>query len=230
MCSWESYKTTAPIANHLTQLNPSSQAINMPISPPPDLRQRRKTSGSSPSGSSGSSPSDTLSSTFQSAESKISSALHIPWDDLPPWRRDNPSILTSYRPTSNSYSLSFLSLFHLHNESVNIWTHLLGSVLFALLSVYLYLLLHPRYESASQADILAFACFFAGAAVCLGMSATYHTLCNHSESVAKWGNKLDYSGIVVLIVGSYVPALWYGLGCHGEGGLMSVYLGMVSFE
>jgi adiponectin receptor len=173
--------------------------------------------------------SDTLTSTLSSAESKITSALHILWDDLPPWRRDNPSILTSYRPTSNSYFLSFLSLFHLHNEFVNIWTHLLGSIFYTLTSVYLYLLIRPRYESATQADVLVFGCFFAGAAVCLGMSATYHTLCNHSESVAKWGNKLDYSGIVVLIVGSYVPALWYGLGCHGDGGLMAFYLGMVGF-
>ncbi|KAK4445670.1 hemolysin-III channel protein Izh2 [Podospora aff. communis PSN243] len=196
-------------------------------SPPPNLRHRRP-SVPSPSGSSGPSALHSAESAITSATTKLTTALHISWDDLPPWRRDNPSILTSYRPTSNSYTLSFLSLFHLHNESVNIWTHLLGSVLFTLLSLYLYILLHPRYETASQADILVFACFFAGAAVCLGMSATYHTLCNHSESVAKWGNKLDYSGIVVLIVGSYVPALWYGLGCHGEGGLMSFYLGMIA--
>jgi adiponectin receptor len=58
------------------------------------------------------------------------------------------------------------------------------------------------------------------------MSATYHMLCNHSERVAKWGNKLDYTGIVLLIVGSYVPALWYGFFCRE--GVLTVYLGAVS--
>jgi adiponectin receptor len=58
------------------------------------------------------------------------------------------------------------------------------------------------------------------------MSAVYHMLCNHSEEVAKWGNKLDYTGIVFLIVGSYVPALWYGFYC--EAGVLTGYLGAVS--
>ncbi len=74
--------------------------------------------------------------------------------------------------------------------------------------------------------MLALGCFFAGAVGCLGMSATYHLLCNHSEAVARWGNKLDYSGIVLLIVGSYVPALWYGFFCWA--GWLTGYLGAVS--
>lgn len=60
------------------------------------------------------------------------------------------------------------------------------------------------------------------------MSATYHAISNHSDKVAKWGNKLDYTGIVFLIVGSYVPALWYGFWC--EPGKLTVYLGAVSFS
>jgi adiponectin receptor len=62
--------------------------------------------------------------------------------------------------------------------------------------------------------------------VCLGMSATFHTLSNHSDTVAKWGNKLDYTGIVALIVGSYVPALYYGFFCLPN--LMTAYLWVVS--
>lgn len=58
------------------------------------------------------------------------------------------------------------------------------------------------------------------------MSATYHAICNHSPDVAKWGNKLDYTGIVCLIMGSYMPALYYGLYCLPR--LLEVYLAMVS--
>jgi adiponectin receptor len=168
----------------------------------------------------------TILSTAQALENKLEHALLVLWDDLPHWRRDNPSILSGYRATSNSIRGSLASLWYLHNESVNIWTHLLGAIAFAVGGVYLYALVAPRYESASAADVLVFGCFFGGAFCCLGMSATFHTLCNHSEKVAMWGNKLDYTGIVFLIVGSFVPALWYGFYCWEV--LLTVYLGAVS--
>ncbi|KAI1470100.1 HlyIII-domain-containing protein [Daldinia caldariorum] len=179
--------------------------------PDSGLRKRRASSTSS-----------TLMQTAKDVEHKIASALVILWDDLPSWRRDNHYIVSGYRPDSNSYWRSFTSIFYVHNESVNIWTHLLGALSFPAVGAWLYHVIAPRYASANSSDLLAFACFFAGAVLCLGMSATYHTLSNHSEEVAKWGNKLDYSGIVFLIVGSYVPALYYGLFCQPE--LMTVYL------
>lgn len=159
-------------------------------------------------------------------ESKVEHALLLLWDDLPAWRRDNAYILSGYRADSNSYLGSLKSLFWLHNESVNIWTHLLGSLVFPVVGLFLYQIIVPRYPSANSSDILVFTCFFGGAAICLGMSATYHMLCNHSAEVAKWGNKLDYSGIVALIVGSFVPALYYGLFCLPH--LMTAYLYGVS--
>lgn len=58
------------------------------------------------------------------------------------------------------------------------------------------------------------------------MSATYHAICNHSPDVAKWGNKLDYTGIVCLIMGSYMPAMYYGFYCLPR--LLEVYLALVS--
>ena len=170
----------------------------------------------------------TLLTTAQTLETKIEDTLTrlIPWDDLPAWRRDNPSILHGYRRTSHSLLGSLRSLLYLHNESVNVYTHLVGAAGFLVLGLYLHELIAPRYESASAADVLALGCFFAGAVCCLGMSATYHLLCNHSQAVARWGNKLDYTGIVLLIVGSYVPALWYGFFCWA--GWLTGYLGAVS--
>lgn len=63
-------------------------------------------------------------------------------------------------------------------------------------------------------DIFGFTTFFIGAIVCLGFSATFHTVQCHSERLAKQCNKLDYVGIVVMIVGSFLPALHYGFYCH----------------
>jgi adiponectin receptor len=70
-----------------------------------------------------------------------------------------------------------------------------------------------------------FSCFFFGAVACLGMSATYHTISNHSHEVAVLGNKLDYLGIVFLIWGSFIPVLYYAF--ESEPALMRTYWAMV---
>jgi len=77
-------------------------------------------------------------------------------------------------------------------------------------AIVLYWHIGPLIYLADANDVMVFSCFFAGAIACLTMSATYHTLCNHSESVAKFGNKLDYMGIVFLIWGSFIPSIYYG--------------------
>lgn len=156
---------------------------------------------------------------------KIKQPLTCSWHETAPWQRDNPSITTGYRPPSNSYKKSFASLSYLHNESVNIYTHLLGSLAFFATSYFLYNELKPRYDTADRQDVWVFGCFFAGAVACLGMSGTYHTVSNHSHAVAVWGNKLDYLGIVFLIWGSFVPVLFYAF--QQEPGLMRVYWSMV---
>ncbi|CCO27429.1 hypothetical protein BN14_01468 [Rhizoctonia solani AG-1 IB] len=48
---------------------------------------------------------------------------------------------------------------------------------------------------------------------CLGASALYHTSTCHSPAVSRRCNALDYSGIIVLTVGSFYPCLHYGFYC-----------------
>jgi adiponectin receptor len=169
--------------------------------------------------------SPTLTSALHKIESALPSLLH--WDDLPPWRRDNAFLLTSYRHDTPSLTHVVKSALTLHNETVNIWSHLLAAVFFAGVSWWAYVVVKPRYEaSADTADVLVFAAYLAGAVACLGMSATYHAVSSHSETVARLGNKLDYGGIVALIVGSFIPTLYYGFFCRPS--LMVPYMSMVS--
>ncbi len=159
------------------------------------------------------------------AEQKAKEALTILWADIPEWMRDNHYITTGYRPQSNSYWKSASSLTYLHNESVNIWTHIVGAALAAITSILMYNVIRPRFEMATREDVMVFSCFFLGAVVCLGMSATYHTLLNHSDIVARFGQRLDHIGIVVLIWGSFVPSIYYGF--SAEPGLVRLYWTMV---
>lgn len=169
-------------------------------------RQRR------PIGQTGSNqPAEAAAAVLEKPLPVVKRLLH--WNDLPPWQRDNHHIHTGYRPASSSFLVSFQSLAYLHNETVNIYSHLLPSMLAVPAAFQLYRALATRYETASPADIIAFGCFFAGAAFCLGVSATYHTTVNHSPRVACIGNTLDYVGIVALIVGSFIPSVYYGFYC-----------------
>lgn len=103
---------------------------------------------------------------------KVASGTLLTWSQIEAWQQDNAHILTAYRPASYSVRKSFASVLYLHNEFVNIHTHLWGGVLFAAIPLYLYLKKPPAPETVerlphptpwSSADTAAFACFFAGA-------------------------------------------------------------------
>jgi adiponectin receptor len=57
---------------------------------------------------------------------------------------DNEFIQSGYRINHHTCWRSFKSLFTCHNESVNVWSHLLGSVFFFLLFLMLCLFVIPN--------------------------------------------------------------------------------------
>jgi len=50
--------------------------------------------------------------------------------------RDNEFIHTGYRLNFGSTKRILKSLFMIHNESVNVWSHLFGAILFLVLVIY----------------------------------------------------------------------------------------------
>uniref|UniRef100_A0A0R3RL47 Adiponectin receptor protein n=1 Tax=Elaeophora elaphi TaxID=1147741 RepID=A0A0R3RL47_9BILA len=75
-------------------------------------------------------------------------------------------------------------------------------------------------------DKIVFATYFVGAVACLGLSFAFHTVQCHSVGVGKLFSKLDYAGITLLIVGSFIPWIYYGFYCRLLP--MIVYLTMIS--
>ena len=47
---------------------------------------------------------------------------------LPDWLKDNDFLHTGHRPPTNSFCECFKSIFRIHTETGNIWTHLLGKM------------------------------------------------------------------------------------------------------
>jgi len=68
-------------------------------------------------------------------------------------------------------------------------------------------------EEIRGEDKLVFTAFFTGACVCLGLSTCFHTFLCHSEWAGQLFSKLDYVGIALLIMGSFVPWLYYSFYC-----------------
>lgn len=131
--------------------------------------------------------------------------------NLPAWLQDNDFLTHGHRPPLPSFRACFRSIFRIHTETANIWTHLLGCVAF--IAIAIYFLMRPSMEIEIQEKIV-FGAFFAGAIICLGFSFMFHTLNCHSQFVGKLFSKLDYCGIALLIMGSFVPWLYYGFYCH----------------
>ncbi|KAI8579882.1 hypothetical protein K450DRAFT_239531 [Umbelopsis ramanniana AG] len=140
----------------------------------------------------------------------------VSWKQLPEWLRDNAYITDGYRPQLDSYVKCAKSVFYLHNEFVNIWSHALGFALFCFLGVVVSwkTVFVPIADTRTMGDIVFFYTFIAGAMSCLGLSSTYHCLSCHSEPVAAYWNRCDYLGIITLILGSYYPMVYYGFYCH----------------
>ena len=49
---------------------------------------------------------------------------------LPGWLNDNKFLFIGHRPPLASIKLCLTSVFRLHTETGNIWTHLLGKIIF----------------------------------------------------------------------------------------------------
>lgn len=135
--------------------------------------------------------------------------------ELPEWLRDNDFLSHHHRPPMPSFRSCFKSIFKIHSETGNIWTHLIGFVAF--ICVMFYMFLRPISTSYpfpnGWQEKLVFGAFFAGAILCLGFSWVFHTVYCHSIKVSKVFSRLDYSGIALLIMGSFVPPLYYGFYC-----------------
>jgi adiponectin receptor len=105
---------------------------------------------------------------------------------LPNWLLDNEYLISGHRPPMPSFKECFASIFRIHTETVNIWTHLLGTLFFVIMGIYF--ISRPSSEVHIEKK-LTFGAFFLGAIVCLLFSTLYHTLYCHSPKISKFFNK-----------------------------------------
>ena len=166
------------------------------------------------------------------------------FERLPAFLSDNEYIREGYRVGWRPIEL-LLSVFQLHNETVNIWTHMLPLVYFGAT----FLVAHEQEQAPPplcsdewavtrwltssagaqtclhrpQPPTWPMWVFRAGVVACFVGSTVGHTFACHSPSVSDTLWQFDYAGIAILITTSFFPPVFYGLGCAAPT-LSTVYL------
>ena len=145
-------------------------------------------------------------------------------NDYDEFRHEFLYIDYGYRRGYTQWQL-FLSLFTFHNESANVWSHLIG--FFCLIIVGMEKWVEHKSTPSLKADSgdmsgggafspwgdFYFQLFMISAAVCLAFSCTYHLLGCYSEAYHRNLLRLDLTGVGLLIGGSFFPSMYYNFHC-----------------
>ncbi|KAG0372910.1 hypothetical protein BGX24_012426 [Mortierella sp. AD032] len=135
------------------------------------------------------------------------------FEELPKEWQSNPYILTGYRFLSSKRQC-LKSIFRIHNETCNIWTHMLGLLGLIALGLHIHTSVLGTSTTTTLYDHAVFLFFFVAASECLISSTLYHTfLCHSHLTVMRCAATFDYIGIGVLITASVMATLHYGFFC-----------------
>ncbi|KAK4459781.1 hemolysin-III related-domain-containing protein [Cladorrhinum samala] len=144
--------------------------------------------------------------------------------EVPDWYAHNTYLLSGYRPVTGSARFCFESLVGLHNETVNIWSHLLPGMIAVAGNCYLHLYFARYYPASLLADRLAIHVYLTSSVICFGMSSLYHTLNCHSQAYSDLWARWDYAAIILQTVGSFTSGVYVTFYHHR--GLQNLYWAM----
>ena len=147
---------------------------------------------------------------------------YLTYDDMPLWTNSNSFIITGYRPTNEPILYYVKSLFRLHNETINIWTHLLGALLFIYLLVYINI--DPNLRMFTSQTILMNV-YTITCILTYGLSSIMHTFYPLNNYCCTSLQTLDYLGIGLQIFSTLQVFLYYSFYCQKE--LMLIYMNLV---
>ncbi|XP_067930224.1 progestin and adipoQ receptor family member 3-like [Watersipora subatra] len=133
------------------------------------------------------------------------------YEEIPRFLKGNPYIRKGYRvnlPASHCFS----SLLVWNNESINVWSHLLGFVLFS--GAMFTDCLTTSTKGVTLIDcfynILGLLCFM----ICMLLSAGFHLFYCHSKKACRRWLAMDLAGISIGLIGCYLPGVHLAFYCH----------------
>lgn len=127
-------------------------------------------------------------------------------DEAPDYQRTNPYIHTGYR-APQTWVQCLRSVLQFHNETLNIWTHLLGAVAFLCLLLW-------DWNSAQGWDFAVILTCVTLYQACMLLSAVFHTFNAHSKEASEFCLMLDLGGICASITASFISGIYYAFWCQ----------------
>jgi len=120
--------------------------------------------------------------------------------NIPSWTI-NKHILTGYRSQANRLNC-LISVFNIHNETINIWTHMICLIYY----VYILIINYNNNIIIKLYEIVSIICF--------AMSTCYHTYMPISHKNYLLLLKLDLFSIILNIVTSNILIFYYWFWCY----------------
>ncbi|EPY50816.1 hemolysin-III family protein [Schizosaccharomyces cryophilus OY26] len=161
----------------------------------------------------------TVGEIFEDTKEKLQRAIRagerrlLELDEIPLEWKNNPFILRGYRFYS-SKRRCIRSVLAFHNETFNIWTHLIAFIGFFTVISYFYPS-STSWISSSFSNRIVRIFFLVSAMKCLACSVTWHTF----SSLSKYEHMrraacMDYVGISALIAASIISVEYHAFKCH----------------
>ena len=120
------------------------------------------------------------------------------YDEVEDYRRHNEYVITGYR-MNYTWRQAFGSLWYMHNEVWNVWSHLVGCIVFIVIGIHSY---YTWLAEGTVADKIFFLPWCIASVYCCFASSFFHLTDCLGEKWYQLGVRLDYTGIVALIPGS----------------------------
>eukprot|EP00835_Amoeboradix_gromovi_P000263 NODE_9_length_47730_cov_0.323718.p14 type:complete len:298 gc:universal NODE_9_length_47730_cov_0.323718:19809-18916(-) len=144
-------------------------------------------------------------------------------DEAPIYAR-NAYILDGYRISKN-FKESWRSLTYLHNETGNIYIHILATLIFSYI-------LYDIWIWDTEFDLmdkLMFSVFCICSIKCFLCSTLFHLHCNQCIKTHNFFACLDYSGISFMVMGSSMIVTYYLYYCSAESQILHLtFIGSLS--
>ncbi len=121
-----------------------------------------------------------------------------------------PHVASGYRPQKSLVRI-LPSVVTIHNQTLNVWTHVAGLLWFLYAAP---VPLFDAYSRGSAVDVATFAVFLTSACLCFLFSSLYHLFSSAAEAWVSFFFALDLLGIGLLILGSYVIGVYQGFYCQ----------------
>jgi adiponectin receptor len=122
----------------------------------------------------------------------------------------SPYIYEGFRIPKGCFSTTLQSIFQIHNEYMNIWTHVIGSLIFIyLFGSFLFHVYQNKSFSYSSFFIISF--YLLSALFVFTSSSIYHIFNHHSIDIANKCLCLDWFSVTLLVLASNLYTAYFSL-------------------